>query len=135
LASKSDSCASSWKVGTRSSTISSATRRSPEEAKDRYERLRRDERYRKLKPLARPQAKLGEEHVNKNSRFLRSPKWEATNNGAERSARAFRDLQAPHYEFRKSQSIDNAIRARAYLYKVESTVVKKPAARPLRSWS
>jgi lambda repressor-like predicted transcriptional regulator len=101
-------------------------RRSPEEAKDRYERLRRDERYRTLKPLARLQARLGEEHFSKISSFLRSPEWEATNNGAERSARAFRHLQAPHYEFRKSQSIDEAIRARACLYKVKSTVVQSP---------
>lgn len=101
-------------------------RRSPEEAKDRYERLRRDERYRALKPPARLQARLGEEHFSKISSFLRSPEWEATNNGAERSARAFRHLQAPHYEFRKSQSKDDAIRVRACLYKVESTVVQSP---------
>lgn len=46
--------------------------------KDHFERLRRDERYRTLKPLARLQARLGEEHFSKISRFLRSPKWEAT---------------------------------------------------------
>jgi hypothetical protein len=70
-------------------------RRSPDEAKDRYERLRRDERYRTLKPLARLQARLTEEHFEKVSSFLRSPQWEATNNAAERGARAFRHLQAP----------------------------------------
>src|SRR4051812_31461549 len=87
-------------------------RRSPKEAKERYERLRDDERYRTLKPLARLQARLGEEHLQKVSSFLSSADWEATNNGAERSARAFRHLQAPHYDFRRTQSIEDAIKAR-----------------------
>lgn len=101
-------------------------RRSPEEAKDRYERLRRDERYQTLKPLARLQARLGEEHFEKVSSFLRSQEWEATNNGAERSARAFRHLQAPHYNFRRSPSIEDAIKARAWLSKQQNTVAQSP---------
>jgi hypothetical protein len=101
-------------------------RRSPEEAKDRYERLRRDERYRTLKPLARLQARLGEEHFEKVSSFLGSQEWEATNNGAERSARAFRHLQAPHYNFRRSHSIDDAIKARAWLSRQQNTVAQSP---------
>jgi transposase len=101
-------------------------RRSPEEAKDRYERLRRDERYRTLKPLARLQARLGEEHFEKVSSCLRSQEWEATNNGAERSARAFRHLQAPHYDFRRSPSIDDAIKARAWLSRQQDTVAQSP---------
>lgn len=101
-------------------------RRSPEEAKDRYERLRRDERYRTLKPLARLQARLGEEHFEKISSFLGSQEWEATNNGAERSARAFRQLQAPHYNFRRSPSIDDAIKARAWLSRQQNTVAQSP---------
>lgn len=90
-------------------------RHSPEEAKNRYERLRRDVRYRALKPLARLQARLTEEHFEKISSFLRSAEREATNNAAERGARAFRHLQAPHYNLRSSQSIDDAIKARAWL--------------------
>jgi lambda repressor-like predicted transcriptional regulator len=101
-------------------------RRSPQEAKDRYERLRRDERYRTLKPLARLQARLTEEHFEKVSSFLRSPQWEATNNGAERGARAFRHLQAPHYNFRKSSSIDDAIKARAWLCRQQNTMAQSP---------
>jgi lambda repressor-like predicted transcriptional regulator len=101
-------------------------RRSPQEAKERYERLRRDARYRTLKPLARLQARLGEEHLEKVSSFLRSQEWEATNNGAERSARAFRHLQAPHYNFRRSPSIDDAIKARAWLSRQQNTVAQSP---------
>lgn len=103
-------------------------RRSPKEAKERYERLRGDERYRTLKPLARLQARLGEEHFQKVSSFLSSPDWEATNNGAERSARAFRHLQAPHYDFRRTQSIEDAIKARAQLARQPSTVAQSPLA-------
>lgn len=101
-------------------------RRSPEEAKERYEHLRRDERYRALKPLARLQARLDEEHFEKIASFLRSPEWEATNNGAERSARAFRHLQAPHYNLRRSHSIDDAIKAGAWLSAKQSAVKQSP---------
>jgi lambda repressor-like predicted transcriptional regulator len=102
------------------------SRRSPDEAKERYERLRGDERYRTLKPLTRLQVRLGEEHFKKISSFLRSPGWEATNNGAERSARAFRHLQAPHYDFRRSQSIDDASKARAWLSRERNTAAQSP---------
>lgn len=101
-------------------------RRSPEEAKERYERLRCNERYRTLKALARLQARLGEDHFQKVASFLRSQEWEATNNGAERSARAFRHLQAPHYNFRSSPSIDDAIKAKAWLSRQQNTVAQSP---------
>jgi transposase len=103
-------------------------RRSPEEAKERYERLRKDERYRTLKPLARLQGRLGDEHFARISSFLRSPQWEATNNAAERSARGFRHLQAPHYNFRRTQSIEDAIKARARLGRQPSTAAQSPPA-------
>jgi predicted transcriptional regulator len=98
-------------------------RRSPEDAKERYERLRGDGRYQELKQLARLQARLGEGHFEKISSFLRSAEWEATNNAAERSARAFRHLQAPHYNLRRTQSIDDAIKARAQLGRQPSSIV------------
>jgi transposase len=101
-------------------------RRSPEQAKERYERLRNDERYQVLKPLARLQARLGEEHFEKISAFLRSPQWEATNNAAERSARGFRHVQAPHYNLRRKQSIDDAIKTRAYLGRQPSIGAQSP---------
>lgn len=100
-------------------------RRSPEEAKNRYERLRHDERYRALKPLGRLQARLGEEHFEKISSFLRRPQWEATNNAAERGARAFRHLQAPRYNLRSSQSIDDAIKVRAWLSRRQDNAARR----------
>jgi hypothetical protein len=75
------------------------TRRTLEEAKERYDLLMSDPRYQTLEPLARLQARFGEAQFLKISEFLRRPEWEATNNAAEHSARAFRHLQAPHYNF------------------------------------
>lgn len=103
-------------------------RRSLQQAKERYERLRNDERYRVLKPLARLQARLGEQHFQKVSSFLRSPHWEATNNAAERGARGFRHLQAPHYNLRTTQSIEDAIKAKAQFSKQPSTAAQSPLA-------
>lgn len=97
------------------------TRRTLEEARERYDLLMSDPRYQTLEPLARLQARFGEAQFLKISEFLRRPEWESTNNAAERSARAFRHLQAPHYNFRKPPSIENAIRARAWLSKEEES--------------
>jgi transposase-like protein/lambda repressor-like predicted transcriptional regulator len=101
-------------------------RRSLQQAKERYERLQNDARYRVLKPLARLQGRLDDEHFEKISSFIRSAEWEATNNAAERSARAFRHLQAPHYDFRRSRSIDDAIKARAWLSGKQSSATQSP---------
>jgi transposase len=101
-------------------------RRPPEAAKERYERLRNDECYRTLKPLARLQDRLGENHFARISSFLRSPRWEATNNAAERSARGFRHLQAPHYNLRRKRSIEDAIKSRAQLVRHPSTTAQSP---------
>ena len=107
-------------------------RRPLEEAKKRYERLRNDERYRALKPLARLQARLCEEHFQKVSSFLRSPQWESTNNAAERGARGFRHLQAPHYNLRRTRSIDDAIKCRAWLSSREGNAARRSNSPPGR---
>ncbi len=96
-------------------------RRTLEEAKERYERLRTNPDYRLLKNLARLQARFCEEHFLKISRFLEQDGWEATNNGAERMGRAFRHLQRPHYNFRKPGTLEDAIRVRAWHSKKQST--------------
>lgn len=96
------------------------TRRTLKEARERYTLLMNDARYQALEPLARLQARFSEEHFLKISQFLHHSKWEATNNAAERTARAFRHLQAPHYNLRKAPSIEGAIRARACLCREES---------------
>lgn len=100
-------------------------RRSPREAKERYEHLRGDERYQALKPLARLQARLCEEHFEKIASFLRRPQWEATNNAAERGARGFRHLQAPHYNLRRTQYIDDAIKCRAWLSRGQGNAARR----------
>jgi lambda repressor-like predicted transcriptional regulator len=102
------------------------TRRCLAEAKERYDRLKSNREYQALKLLARLQARFDEEHFLKISSFLKCPQWEATNNGAERCARAFRHLQAPHYDFRKPQSIEGAIKIKAWLSKEENSPTGGP---------
>jgi hypothetical protein len=106
------------------------TRRTLKEARERYTLLMNDPRYQALEPLARLQTRFSGEHFLKISQFLHHSKWEATNNAAERTARAFRHLQAPHYNLRKAPSIEQAIRARACLCREESN--SKEGASPGR---
>lgn len=101
-------------------------RRALTEAKERYDRLKSNPDYQKLEHLAGLQARLCEEHFQKVSRFLEHEGWEATNNGVERTGRAFRHLQRSRYNFRKPTSIENAIRARAWLAKQESSPRSTP---------
>jgi hypothetical protein len=82
--------------------------------------------YQKLEHLAGLQARLCEEHFQKVSCFLEHEGWEATNNGAERTGRAFRHLQRSRYNFRKPTSIENALRARAWLAKQGSSPRSTP---------
>ncbi len=49
------------------------------------------------------------------SHFLRNPDWEATNNGAERTARTFRHRQAAHFNLRSADAIDAAVGIAAHL--------------------
>jgi hypothetical protein len=101
-------------------------RRTLEEAKERYDRLKDNPDYQKLEHLAGLQARLCEEHFQKVSCFLEHDEWEATNNGVERTGRAFRHLQRSRYNFRKPVSIENAIRARAWLAKQGSSPTSTP---------
>jgi hypothetical protein len=48
-------------------------------------------------------------HFEQLGSFLRNPRWEATNNGAERAGRAFRHDQAPHFNLRTEESIEGAL--------------------------
>jgi hypothetical protein len=101
-------------------------RRTLAEAKERYDRLKNNPDYQKLEHLAGLQARLCEEHFQTVSRFLEHEEWEATNNGVERTGRAFRHLQRSRYNFRKPTSIENAIRARAWLTKQGSSPTSTP---------
>lgn len=96
-------------------------RRTLAEAKERYDRLKDNPDYQKLEHLGGLQARLCEEHFQKVSRFLEHEEWEATNNGVERTGRAFRHLQRSRYNFRDPVSIEDAIKVRAWLAKEGST--------------
>lgn len=92
-------------------------RRTLDEAHQRYDLWRSEVAYGELKPLARVQARFDAERFGKVFRFLEYEQWEATSNGAERTARAFRHLQGPHYNLRKPQTVGRAIESRACLFK------------------
>ena len=96
-------------------------RRSLFDTRARYEAWRTSTEYRAIPQLRRIQDGMTEGKYEQLSQFLRHPEWEATNNGAERVARAFRHQQAPHFNLRTSTSIENAINVRARLRKEAAT--------------
>src|SRR5207249_1359871 len=67
-----------------------------------------------LTPLRRQQRHLDEDHFVRLSAFLRNPKWESTNNAAERGGRTFRHGQHPHFRLRLARSIEADLEVRAY---------------------
>jgi len=64
------------------------------------------------------------------SQFLRHPQWEATNNGAERTGRAFRHRQTPHFNLRKEASIELSIVVSACLRK---ELALRPSVEPFHT--
>lgn len=84
-------------------------RRSLADAQVRYEAWRSSSTYRAVPQLRRIQDRMTTAKFGRLSQFLRDPEWETTNNGAERAGRAFRHRQAPHFNLRKKESIENAI--------------------------
>ena len=92
-------------------------RRTLAEAKTRYEAWRDSTTYQTVPQLQRAQARMTTAKFERLSQFLRHPKWEATNNGAERAGRAFRHRQAPHFNLRSKESIENSISVIACLRK------------------
>lgn len=103
-------------------------RRPLEEARARYAAWRTDAGYGTIAPLRRVQAQASDEHFGRVSPFLRDPRWEATNNGAERMGRAFRHQQAPHFNVRSPTSIDRAVAMAARQRKVAATMGPPPVA-------
>ena len=97
------------------------------EARNRYERWRTNSAYRAVPHLRRVLDQMTEAKFESLSQFLRHPEWEATNNGAERAGRAFRHRQAPHFNLRKRENIENAIDVAACLHK-EAALRPKPEA-------
>ncbi len=84
-------------------------RRSQEDAQRRFNAWRTQPASLALPPLRRFLYRMTDSHFEKLSQFLRQPDWEATNDGAERTGRAFRHLQAPHFNFRSSSTIEAAL--------------------------
>ena len=103
-------------------------RRSPEAASARYQQWQANPDYLALPPLRRVQQQLDAARFAKLSQFLQQPAWEATNNGAERTGRAFRHQQAPHFTLRTTTAIDGALRATACLRRDEVLGAARPAA-------
>jgi hypothetical protein len=84
-------------------------RRSLEDAQAHYETWRTNPAYRPVSKLKRVQERMTASKFERLSQFLRHPEWEATNNGAERTGRTFRHRQAPHFNLRTKEAIENAI--------------------------
>jgi len=84
-------------------------RRSLSESQTLYAIWRNNPAYRNVPKLRKAQDRIPPERFTKLTQFLNHPEWEATNNGAERSGRAFRHRQAPHFNLRSKEAIDGAI--------------------------
>jgi transposase-like protein len=87
--------------------------RTEEDARSRYDCWRSNPIYLAEPALRRVMEQMTDAHFERLSPFLRHPRWEATNNGAERCGRAFRHSQAPHFNLRSPDSIDGALAADA----------------------
>jgi transposase len=103
-------------------------RRTPAEAKSRYEAWQTAEAYTAVPILRKVQQRVTAAKFEQLSQFLRQPEWEATNNGAERAGRAFRHRQAPHFNLRSQAAIAGAMTVAACLRK-EAAI--SPASEPL----
>lgn len=89
-------------------------RRTPADARARFDAWRTDPAYAAWPALQRLLIRLDEAQFTRLSQFLHHPHWESTNDGAERAGRRFRHDQAPHFYFRTSATLDDAIVAHAF---------------------
>jgi hypothetical protein len=64
------------------------------------------------------------------SHFLCKPGWEATNNGAERTARSFRHRQAAHFNLRSADAINAAVGISAHLQHEKK---RQPGSQPFHT--
>jgi transposase len=87
---------------------SAGQRRTPSEAREHFSTWSGNAAYAALAPLRRVQERMSAQY-ERLSHFLHNPRWEATNNGAERMGRAFRHHQAPHFNLRNPTSMEGAI--------------------------
>jgi len=95
-------------------------RRRLDEARIRFAAWSSDSTYAAVAPLRRVQERMTAQ-FERLSQFLRDPRWEATNNGAERAGRAFRHRQAPHFNLRRPMSMEGAMVVMACQRKASAT--------------
>lgn len=103
-------------------------RRSLDAARERFAAWSSDARYAAVAPLRRVQERMTAQ-FERLSQFLRNPRWEATNNGAERAGRALRHRQAPHFNLRTGPAIEGAIVVMACQRKAATTHGHRDIAR------
>ncbi len=96
-------------------------RKTPDSAKNEYLQWRQNPDFKTFPVLKRVIAQVTDGRFEKISHFLKHAQWEATNNGAERMGRSFRHRQAPHYNLRRSETIEKAIVVDAFLRKERAT--------------
>lgn len=84
-------------------------RRSLKEAWHRYETWRSQADYLAVPELRRVIMRVTVDKFKQMSHFLKHEHWKATNNGAERTGRRFRQRQAPHYNLRQADTIETSI--------------------------
>jgi hypothetical protein len=106
-------------------------RRDPGEARGRWQQWRENPDDQAVAPLRQVQQQVDEQRFGRGTRhgssqFVRQPSWEATNNGAERTARQFRHHQAPHYTLRTAAAIEGALTAGACLHREEVIGAVRP---------
>jgi transposase len=87
------------------------------DAQARFEAWRTNPTYQAVPHLRRLQEQMTPIKFQRLSQFLRHSHWEATNNGVERAGRTFRHRQAPHFNFRSADAIENAITVAAFQQK------------------
>ena len=76
----------------------------PEEALARYRTWQTSGSYQQIKSLQRVLERITPDRFDHLSHFLSNDRWEATNNGAERTGRNFRHQQAPHFNLRSTDA-------------------------------
>jgi transposase len=92
-------------------------RRSLQEAGRRYEKWRSQADYLAVPALRRVIMRVTAAKFEQMSHFLKHEHWEATNNGAERAGKRFRQRQASHYNLRQADTIETSIVIDACLHR------------------
>jgi transposase/transposase-like protein len=102
-------------------------RRTPAEAKRRFEAWQTNADYGAVPVLRQLQQRATLAKFDQLSHFLQRPEWEATNNGAERAGRSFRHRQSPHFNLRSKETIAGAITVMACM-RMEAVTQPPPTA-------